>query len=221
MTEIVIRNKEILQTLDDTLEKFLEHRDLMTELATSLKGVPIGDGEQYCKPDHLWNVMRDEHIGFPEEGYGFQVTDGVTHRPEIFKPLEDLTKNQLPRVFGANGNSLTAYYPPKGFVGWHTNWNAFGYQIILTWSESGDGYFTYYDKKNNEFVKHEDVKGWQARYYRFGRKDEPEHHCWHAAWTECPRFTLAFKFPYGKYSEFVEHAREAQRDLVELIEQDE
>jgi len=214
MTEIVIRNKEFLKTLDDTLDKFLPHTDAMVELSAHLGPAPIGEGEQYCKPDHLWEVMKRDHVGFPEEGYGFQVAQGARERPEIFEPLKLWTKNELVRIFGANNNSLTSYYPSKGFVGWHTNWNAFGYQLILTWSESGDGYFTYYDKKNDEFVKHEDVKGWQARWYRFGRKDEEEHHCWHAAWTECPRFTLAFKFPYGHLTEKHDQAYNAIQDLI-------
>lgn len=220
MTEITIRNTKFLKLLDDTVERFLEHRELMTEFAYKLGDAEIGDGEKYCKPDHLWNVMRDEHVGFPEEGYGFQIARGVEVRPDVFKPLKDWTKDELVRIFGARQNSLTSYYPPKGFVGWHTNWNAFGYQIILTWSEEGNGYFTYYDKENDEFVKHEDVKGWQARWYRFGRRDEPEHHCWHAAWTECPRFTLAFKFPYGDYTEMHDQAYDAIQDLIEVIEDD-
>ena len=218
MTEIVIRNKEFLQTLDDTLEKFLEHRELMTELSTSLKGIPIGEGEQYCQSSHLWNIIsrQDDHIGFPEEGYGFQVSHGAKERPDIFEPLKDLTKNRLVSHFGANSNSLTSYYPPKGFVGWHTNWNAFGWQMIITWSESGDGYFSYYDKKKDEIVTEYDVKGWQARWYRFGRKDEPEHHCWHTAWTECPRFTLAFKYPYKNVDEY--QSFEAIQMMIEEIE---
>lgn len=220
MTEIVIRNKDVVKTLDDTLERFLEHRELMTKLSTSLKNIPVDDGEQYCKPDHLWQMLErwEDHIGFPEEGYGFQVKTGTRTHPEIFGPLQDLTKDQLVRHFGAKSNSLTSYYPSKGFVGWHTNWNAFGWQLILSWSESGDGYFSYYDKKTNEIITEDDVKGWQARWYRFGRKDEPEHHCWHTAYTECPRFTLAFKWPYGQYSEELDTTFASINMMIEEIE---
>ena len=220
MTEIIIRNKGFLKTLDDTLERFLEHEVLMTELSTSLQSDPIGDGEKYCQPPHLYEMLerQEEHVGFPEEGYGFQVSHGAKMRPDIFEPLKLHTKNELVRLFGANNNSLTSYYPPKGFVGWHTNWNAYGYQMILTWSRSGDGYFTYYDKLRDDFIKHEDKAGWQARWYRFGRKDEPDHHCWHAAWTECPRFTLAFKFPYGQMTEKNDQAFDAIQDLIWEIE---
>jgi len=230
MTEVTIRNKELLGILDDTIERFLEHRDLMVELSGNLGDEPIGEGKKWTEPETLQQFIDkgDEHVGFPEQGYGFQVSNGVTHRPEIFAELQKHTKEDLVHYFGASNNSLTSYYPPKGYVGWHTNWNAFGFQCVLTWSESGDGYFRWYDKKNDKFVTEEDVPGWQARYYRFGEYHEPEHHLWHAAWTECPRFTLAFKWIYPMIhedvdipianSKRVEQARQAQQMFIEELE---
>ena len=100
--------------------------------------------------------------------------------------------------------------------------------MILTWSETGDGYFRYYDNKTDTVVTEEDVPGWQARYYRFGHYHEPEHHFWHAAWTECPRFTLAFKWPYGRQGTWndepdlipgkLENAQQAQQMFIEELE---
>lgn len=219
MTEIVIRNEGLLQTLNDTVEMFLEHRELMTELSDNLQhDVPVEEWENFCKEDYLHEMIATgvDHAGFPETGYGFQVAQGVRQRPDVFTPLKDWTKNQLPMMFGARSNSLTSYYPPNGFVGWHTNWNASAYQIIITWSEEGDGYFSYYDKETDTIITEQDVKGWQARWYRFGRYDEPQHHCWHTAWTNSPRFTLAFKFPYNNVNE--DSALLALKDFVEELE---
>ena len=219
MTEIVIRNEGLLQTLNDTVEMFLEHRELMTELSDNLQhDVPVEEWENFCKEDYLHEMIATgvDHAGFPETGYGFQVAQGVRQRPDVFTPLKDWTKNQLPMMFGARSNSLTSYYPPNGFVGWHTNWNASAYQIIITWSENGDGYFSYYDKETDTIITEQDVKGWQARWYRFGRYDEPQHHCWHTAWTNSPRFTLAFKFPYNNVNE--DSALLALKDFVEELE---
>ena len=220
MTEIVIRNKDFLKLLDETVEKFLPHRELMTEISANEGNVPVGAGEYYCQSKHLFDMMDnpDAHEGFPEHAYGFQVGHGAKSHPEIFEPLKMHTKNELVRIFGANNNSLTSYYPPNGYVGWHTNWNAFGYQMILTWSESGDGYFSYYDNETKSIVTHHDRTGWQARWYRFGRKDEPNHVCWHTAWTNCPRFTLAFKFPYGQETERHDQAYDAIQDLIYEME---
>ena len=219
MTEIVIRNEGLLQTLNDTVEMFLEHRELMTELSDNLQhDVPVEEWENFCKEDYLHEMIATgvDHAGFPETGYGFQVAQGVKQRPDVFTPLKHWTKNELPMMFGARSNSLTSYYPPNGFVGWHTNWNASAYQIIITWSENGDGYFSYYDKETDTIITEQDVKGWQARWYRFGRYDEPQHHCWHTAWTNSPRFTLAFKFPYNNVNE--DSALLALKDFVEELE---
>lgn len=220
MTEIVIRNKEMLATLDKTVNMFLEHRDLCTEFADCLQNhVPVDEWEKYCQEDYLHEMIAKgaDHIGFPEKGFGFQVSHGARERPDIFEPLKDWTKVQLPMMFGARSNSLTSYYPPNGFVGWHTNWNACAYQIIFTWSEEGDGYFSYYDRDRDEIITEPDVKGWQARWYRFGRLNEPKHHCWHAAWTNCPRFTLAFKYPYNR-GLYEQEAYDALMEFVEEIE---
>jgi len=222
MSEVTIRNKGLLKTLNETLDMFLEHKDLCTELSDNLqRDVPVEEWEKFCKEEYMHEMIAkgDEHQGFPETGFGFQVAQGAKQRPDVFEPLKKWTKTELPMRFGARSNSLTSYYPPNGFVGWHTNWNASAYQLILTWSESGDGYFSYYDRKSDTIITEPDVAGWQGRWYRFGRKDEPQHHCWHTAWTNCPRFTLAFKFPYvvlGTTNE--EGAFDALTDFVEDLE---
>jgi hypothetical protein len=213
MVEVTIRNKEVLKLLDETIEMFLVHETLMTDMSNRL--TPDNpDDIKYTREETLKSFMDNkEHIGFPEQGYAFQVSYGVKYRPEIFEPLMKHAKFDLPRMLGAFSNALTSYYPKGGFVGWHTNWNASGYQLVLSWSESGDGYFSYYDNKTKEIVTLPDKKGWNARWYRFGRKGEPDHVCWHSAWTNCPRFTLAFRFPYKGGGEF-----DALQDLVEEIE---
>jgi len=235
--EINVVNPQILSVLDKTRDMFLEHEDTCTELAEvildsmslqdektyvddGIDKTPTPDWEKYCSEEWLWKQYDkgENHSGFPEQAYGFQVAHGVRNRPDLFTDLKNWAKGDLPREFGASSSSLVSYYPPNGFVGWHTNWNAFGWQMILTWSQDGDGYFSYYDKEKNEIITEQDVKGWQGRWYRFGRLDEPEHHCWHCAWTNCPRITLAFKFPYGKLSERLDTTYDAIQDMIERLE---
>lgn len=222
MTEIVLRNKKLLTILDKTVNMFLEHRELCTELSSNLQGTdPTPNWERFCQEKYLHEMISkgEDHRGFPETGYGFQVSRGSSERPDIFEPLKKWIKTELPMRFGARSNSLASYYPPMGFVGWHTNWNASAYQMILTWSEDGDGYFSYYDRKSDTIITQPDVKGWQARWYRFGRIDEPQHHCWHAAWTNCSRVTLAFKFPYVVHGKLYEaEAMDAIGDFISELE---
>ena len=103
---------------------------------------------------------------------------------------------------------------PGGFVGWHTNYDANAYQVLFTWSETGEGFFEYYDKQKSEIVKIEDVHK-QCRHYYFGAELEEDLHCWHAAYTECQRITLAYKFVNNGSIHNPEDAQARQlRDLL-------
>ena len=87
-------------------------------------------------------------------------------------------------------NPVIGYYPPGGYVGWHTNCNAPGWIILFNWSEEGKGYFKYYH--NYKLVTLEDKPGWNARVGRF----RPEHNnlLWHCAKTDCRRFSFSYRF---------------------------
>ncbi|MGB2427847.1 MAG: hypothetical protein ACPH9N_09255, partial [Alteromonas sp.] len=62
--------------------------------------------------------------------------------------------------------------------------------------------------------------GWQCRHYYFGAGHETDLHCWHAAYTECQRITLAYKFVNNGSVDNPEDAQARQlRDmLIEDIE---
>ena len=42
------------------------------------------------------------------------------------------------------------------YISWHNNANAPAYNLIFTWSETGDGWFKYWDMKEQRIVKFED-----------------------------------------------------------------
>jgi len=131
-------------------------------------------------------------------------------------------KFDLPIEIGTASSALFVHYPNNGLTGWHTNWNANAYQILFTWSETGDGFFSYWDKQQNKVVTVQDKPGWQCRWYYFGRKDEPEHHCWHTCYSgNSRRMTLAFKFSNeGKHSEKDSNAQLLRDELIAEISSD-
>jgi hypothetical protein len=65
---------------------------------------------------------------------------------------------------------------------------------MFTWSNSGNGYFKYLDNTTGKIVTIQDKPGWQCRHYYFGKKDELNNNCWHAAYAGEDRITLAYKF---------------------------
>lgn len=221
MTEVTIRNTELLTELNDIIDTFRsipEYDDEAYRLHTGRGNAE--NGKLYTSEEHLREMLArdpDKHKGYPEDAYSFQIKPAAEKNPEAFEEFMVRTKYNLPMLLGAHSNALVSYYPPGGFVSWHTNWDAHAYQVLFTWSETGDGYFRYYDVQKDEIVHIPDVAGWQCRHYYFGRQDEPEHHCWHAAYTDCPRFTLAFKFANRGLNNPLNDATVQARD--ELIEQ--
>ena len=98
-----------------------------------------------------------------------------------------LLKSQFPNCLD---NPVIGYYPPNGFVGWHTNYGAPGWIILFNWSQEGRGYFRFY--KDGNLTTLSDKPGWNCRVGRF--RPEPEHELWHCAKTECRRFSFSYRF---------------------------
>lgn len=197
MTEVVIRNKELLAQLDSFIDDYLaiEGYDSVNNRKFSSQ-TALDDPEYFCSEEYLNHMLSigDKHTGFPEEHMAHPISAAVDNDPTKFTGFRDKVKHEFARELGAHTSALLNYYPPGGFVGWHTNWNANAYQILFTWSRTGDGYFKYRDPQTKEIVTIQDKPGWQCRHYYFGRDDEPDHHCWHAAYAGQERITLAYKF---------------------------
>ena len=104
-----------------------------------------------------------------------------------YEQKRNLIRSKFPTCLD---NPVIGYYPPGGYVGWHTNCNAPGWIILFNWSEEGKGYFMYYH--NYKLVTLEDKPGWNARVGRF--RPEPDNLLWHCAKTDCRRFSFSYRF---------------------------
>ena len=85
---------------------------------------------------------------------------------------------------------VIGYYPPTGFVGWHTNYKAHGYIILFNWSENGEGFFRFV--KGNRMTTLKDGRGWSCKVGYFGENISDQ--LWHCARTECRRFSFSYRF---------------------------
>jgi hypothetical protein len=219
MTEVVIRNQELLDTLNSFVEEFYSregHQRPDMWMSDEGDQGEYYTGEVYLRQDCL---KRKIPIGAPEKHLGQPIKNMVRIDPSWADYMQRV-KYDFASQLGAHTSALLNFYPPGGYVGWHTNWDANAYQILFTWSLDGNGYFRYYDKFKDEIVTIPDVPGWQCRHFYFGALEEPEHHCWHSAYTDCDRITLAYKFVNGTKAN-VEKDRQAVylRDmLIEEIE---
>jgi hypothetical protein len=220
--EVEIRNKEFLAKLDGFVDDFFAREYSGEEYwaYSAMSDTINGKGEDYCSEEYLKVCQSKEKlIGAPEKHFAQPISKMVRANPEMWSDYMQRVKYDFASELGAHTSALLSYYPPGGFVGWHTNYNASAYQILFTWSKSGNGYFRYLDQKTGRIVTIKDKPGWQCRHYYFGSETEPEHVCWHSAYAGEDRITLAYKFcGYGKNDPRDRQARDLRDLLIEDIE---
>jgi len=166
-----------------------------------------------CKENRPENWLSDEymhktidegrgHKGYPDRLQSYadimpdnSLSKGTKEYLNHIVPYRDQSQklnNTLMAELSAKKNTLVSVYPPGGFISWHNNANAAGYNLILSWSENGDGWFDYWDADKKERVRIPDHAGWQAKMTYFGSYDEPDDLCYHAASTDCLRISVAY-----------------------------
>lgn len=129
---------------------------------------------------------------FPRCAYGIDTT--LAKAKSLY--WNDVASPFLKRIVnytGSPANALTMFYPEQGYIGWHHNGNAAGYNFLMTYSIDGDGYFKYYNKETDDFTVLHDVPGWNFRFgYYPDIRYEEDNLFWHTAYTEKPRLTIGW-----------------------------
>lgn len=204
MQDVPVRNRELLGLLDP-------FKNLLTNDITKFEKTFYCQCKQeqrhkdyWTGERHLKEIMNQgyDHEGFPDALYGYDLGLKKNHvfwqddlpPTEKLQITSDMTQmhKELIEWLGVKNNALAAYYPPDGFISWHNNANASAYNLIFTWSETGDGNFQYVDPKTKNLVVMQDKPGWQCKAAYFGGYDEPESLFYHSASTNCWRVTVSF-----------------------------
>lgn len=135
-------------------------------------------------------------FGFPRRSLGIDLlplhTDSSLANKIAYKKF--LVKyTRLTTAIGAQFKALSMVYPENGYIGWHHNGNAPGYNILFTYSQDGDGCFKYWDYDTKSIVTVQDKPGWNVKVgYYPSDEDEPQRVYWHTAKTSKPRISLGF-----------------------------
>jgi hypothetical protein len=81
------------------------------------------------------------------------------------------------------------HYPPKGFMGFHTNSSAIGWRIYATrCDEDNKSFFRYY--KNGKMITEWEQKGWNFRAFQIVKGSL----YWHCVYTDTNRYSFGFRF---------------------------
>jgi hypothetical protein len=229
MRDVPINNPEVLELLNSFLWfpnniKEVEKNVLLT--GRNLTGKK--STYKYWTGEHYLKEVKDlgkEHNGFPVSSKMFNLktdqanwnhnnNDNFVSSVNKIADVYNKANNDLSSYFNARHNALCVLYPPGGWISWHNNANASAYNLIFTWSETGDGFFKYVDGRTKEIVTLKDKPGWQCKAGYFGSYRESEENLvYHSAGTECYRFTVSFIFAGGKH----EMSKEFQEMVIEDI----
>jgi hypothetical protein len=196
MKEIPIRNKELISILDQWLQALLKvDRSGFPYDAGVGKEGPVTP-EYACGEEYLAHMQGKKVDGFPEKTLGVDLMKYRTPYESVANALYKLDTDLL-NWSGSRNNAVKMLYPKGGYMGWHHNANASGYNILLSWSEKGTGFFRYQDPVTKEIITMHDSPGWTCKVGYYGRWDEPDRIYWHcASAAHEERVTLGYIIPH-------------------------
>lgn len=205
MRELSLKSQRIIKILSGITEAVYETPGAIEKLskeAREKKDELIKDYESH--DDRYFRKALTEH---PIESFGFPRSSFMANTSNLSRETDskffyDIVGKKITRLqntVGSSRNALCALYPDGGYIGWHHNGNAPGYNILFSYSQDGDGYFKYYDREKDEIVYMHDKPGWNVKcgYYP-SEKTEPNRVYWHAAATKKARLSIAFVIPDRK-----------------------
>jgi hypothetical protein len=168
-----------------------------------------GRGEQASSIEYLMAIDHGKHRGLATDEQGFNLNYGfLRNHPGVVDPdfLEEIRTasnrldDQLQNILGAKVCALKMYYPKGGFIGWHTNWDFGGYNIVFTYTKNGGGFWRHIDPAGSisvipnpdKLVHLDDIPGWHCKVGYYGKKHETDRLIWHSAFAKEPRITLGY-----------------------------
>ena len=200
--DINLKNEEFIKIINEYKDVLLQ-RDNLDDKPRIARELYISNEskkpEDWVSDEYMNDIISQgrSHDGFPKvlKGFtGLKYSDNNHTNGNEIKEATKRLNSKLIEFLSCRNNALNACYPPGGFISWHNNANAPGYNIIITYSETGDGWFDYWDIDKKKRVRIQDKPGWQAKMTYFGPYDSPDKLCYHAAYTNCYRITVAFVF---------------------------
>ena len=194
MNTIQIRNKDLINLLNDYSNWF----EGVNKSLIKVRGEK-DENEYYTSDKYLKKIDKKNHEGFPEKTHGIDLVFCDSTDNEIRKRIRkiDLDFNS---ILGSKHCAVKMYYPAGGYMGWHNNHNASGYNILFSYTKNGNGFFRY--KTDKTYTMH-DKPGWTAKVGYYGNNKEPDKLFWHCARAYEDRLTLGFVIPDRSFWEMM------------------
>jgi len=142
MKHLQLINQSILKQLSYISDFIDDNEEILTK--NSMKGSSgiVKQREDPCSLKYLQTGLQDpKDYDYPQHSYGINIRHAKPHLKlsKNYNIIETIIN--LGEFLGCPTNALAMYYPPGGFLGWHHNGNAPGYNVLFTYNQTGDGKF--------------------------------------------------------------------------------
>lgn len=189
---------ELQTTLDQLSKMFFDIREEdLRSINFDTRNKDNLSWQQATSVEYLQRQQKKKASGYPHISRGIDFStlvhhSGNSHMLKYTPKLQEFN-HEIQSFFCSKHNALMMYYPSGGFIDWHTNANACGYNALLTYSKTGQGAFLYQHPHTKEIVALQDKPGWSLKLGSFdGWEGYP---LWHSAYTECERLTWSYIIP--------------------------
>ena len=173
---------------------------LQSEEATG--EIPPGDSIQRVSEEALEALIHrgietgfyDESAQNPEQAaisYKGRPRSGIEHLDEDYlyaltywlrkMDLDSGIRNAAHLIFNKAAFTGFFWYPPKGYMEWHTNENRPGYRFYCVYArEEAKSFFRFRCPDTGKVITSWDKKGWNFRIFKIGVDDARVWHCVHS-----------------------------------------
>jgi hypothetical protein len=105
-----------------------------------------------------------------------------------FNFVGELIAHEMQDRIYSYGISGRIWYPPCGFMGWHTNNNNQGQKLYCSFAkEGGKSFFRFRHPETEEIITSWDKEGWNFRIFTVNEKL-----LWHCVYSETHRFSIGY-----------------------------
>ena len=182
-------NKEFCRLIERNFPDIKSHLYYQNDLKKTVVSVP--EWKDRIDRDSLMELYQ---LGIPldtNNTKNLHNIDGDIAGQRFVKDVGKIRSTLKNKYKGEVFVSGQFYYPPTGYMGWHTNAASPCERFYITWaSEDKKSFFRYYDYENDEIITDYDDKGITVR--QFNIPDRAPH-LWHCVGSECDRLSIGFR----------------------------
>lgn len=189
MQKIDIKNKDIINLLNNFSSWF----EILDKSKIKISGKQ-DKKDYYTREEYFKTINQKNHIGFPEIAHGVDLAKSESTSIDLRDRIRKIDE-EFNNILSAKHCAVKMYYPKDGYMGWHNNHNASGYNILFSYTKNGNGYFRYKDPITLETVTMHDSPGWTGKVGYYGSLKEKDKLYWHCARAYEDRLTLGFVIP--------------------------